>query len=152
MASTVTPQFLARGAAGIAGLTGSAGFLYLMGAFGPVSCWTSESGSSSGEVTTSQGCEAGIDYLFGSTGGNASVLFFWALVLLGLVILGGGATWAENRRITWFTVAAGAVISVIGLWSIGWYFVLPTLFLSIAATVLTIDAHRGANGKQSIFA
>ncbi|WP_154019880.1 PHP domain-containing protein [Halococcus sediminicola] len=38
MASTVTPQFLARGAAGLAGLTGSAGFLYLMGAFGPVSC------------------------------------------------------------------------------------------------------------------
>lgn len=149
MAPKITPQILARGAAGLAGITGSAGFLYLMGAFGPVSCWASESVSSSGEVTTSQGCEAGIDYLFGSTGGNASVLFFWAVVLLGLVILGGGATWARKRRITWLTVVAGVVISILGVWSIGWYYVLPTLFLLIAATVLTIDARRRTNGKQS---
>ncbi|WP_206536653.1 hypothetical protein, partial [Halococcus thailandensis] len=136
MVSKITPQILARGAAGLAGITGSAGFLYLMGAFGPVSCWTSESVSSSGEVTTSQGCEAGIDYLFGSTGGNASVLFFWAVVLLGLVILGGAAIWTGKRRITWLTVVAGVVISILGVWSIGWYYVLPTLFLLIAGTCL----------------
>ena len=152
MAAKIISRFLVYGAAGLAGLTGSAGFLYLMGAFGPVSCWTSESVSSSGEVTTSQGCEAGIDYLFGSTGGNASVLFFWAVVLLGLVVLGVGATWAAKRRITWFTVAAGAIISALGVWSIGWYFMLPTLFLLIAATVLTIDARRESNSKQSISA
>ena len=91
MDSKIISQPLARGAAGLAGLTGSVGFLHLMSAFGPVSCWISQSVGSSSEITASQGCEAGIDYLLGRTG-NASVLFFWAVVLLGLVSLGGGAT------------------------------------------------------------
>ena len=89
-------------ATGLAGLTGAYGFLYMMGAFGPVSCWTSASSSQtateSGGITSSgttvtRGCEAGIDYLLGGTGGNASVLFFWAVILLAFVILGGVAAW-----------------------------------------------------------
>ena len=80
MVSRPSLRRLARGAAGLAGLTGAYGVLSMLGAFGPVSCWTSSSTteSSSGETPTetTHGCEAGIDYLFGSTGGNAPVLFF----------------------------------------------------------------------------
>ncbi len=149
---------IAHSAAALAGLTGAIGFMALMGVFGLVSCWTSQSGSgeatSSGEVTTTtsevtRGCGAGIDYLLSSAGGNAPVLFFWAVVLIGLVALGASAAWTGHRRITWVTALVGAVISVIGLMSIGWYFILPTLFLLAAALSLTIDAHRSAGRSPS---
>lgn len=150
---------VARGAAGLAGLTGAYGFLYMMGAFGPVSCWTghSEGGSSqssagSGAETTAEvtrGCTAGVDYLLSGAGGNAPVLFFWAVVLLGLVALGGAAAWTGRRSITWVTAVAGVVVSVIGVWSIGWYFVLPTLFLLAAATALTVEARRDDGGRST---
>lgn len=148
---------VARSAAGLAGLTGAYGFLALMGAFGPVSCWTSASSSqpatesggiTSSEVTVTRGCEAGIDYLLGSPGGNASVLFFWAVVLLGFVALGGVAAWTEHRYITWVIAVVGVIISIIGLMSIGWYFMLPTLFLLAAATTLTVKARRGSDSDR----
>ncbi len=149
---------IARSAAALAGLTGAIGFLSLMGAFGPVSCWTSRSGSSEatsgGEVTTTttevaRGCEAGIDYFLGSASGNAPVLVFWAVVLVGLVSLGGAAVWTGRRRTTWATAVVGAVISVIGLMSIGWYFMLPTLFLLVAAATLTTEVRRNTDGRPS---
>lgn len=145
MVATPSLRGVARGAAGLAGATGAAGFLHLMGAFGPVTCWTGRSQTGDGEVTVTRGCSAGIDYLFGS-GGNAPVLFFWAVVLLVLVALGTAAAWTGRRRITWVTVAFGVVISVIGMMSIGWYFVLPTLCLSAAATALSVDARRSGDG------
>lgn len=158
MVSRLSLRDVARSAAVLAGLTGTIGFLSLMGAFGPVSCWTSRSGSgeatADGEVTTTtgdvtRGCEAGIDYFLGSASGNAPVLFFWAVVLVGLVALGGAAAWTGRRHITWATAVVGAIISVIGLMSIGWYFVLPTLFLLVAAAILTVDARRTADRGPS---
>ncbi|ELZ31421.1 hypothetical protein C474_08977 [Halogeometricum pallidum JCM 14848] len=142
---------LARGAAALACLVGGYNFLSLMGAFGPVSCWTgytaSGSASSNGTETTttptiSRGCESGIDVLLGAGGppggGNASVLFSWAVVLLVLVALGGYSAWTGRRYVTWATVVAGVAITVIGVFSIGWYFLLPTLFLSVAALALSV--------------
>lgn len=147
-----SPSSLARGAAGLAGLTGAYGVLYLLGAFGPVSCWTSQSGtgsssqgeSSAGATTTevSRGCESGIDYLLSGAGGNASVLFSWGLVLAVLVAVGVVAVWTGRRAVAWVTVVAGAAITVVGVFSIGWYFLLPTLFLLVGAATLSVDARR----------
>ena len=129
----------------------------MMGAFGPVSCWrsysSSGSASSNGTSTTTtptvtSGCESGIDFLLGSggpSGGNAGVLFSWSLALAVLVAVGGYAAWTGHRRVTWATVVAGAVITVIGVFSIGWFFLLPTVFLAIAATALSMEA-RNADG------
>jgi hypothetical protein len=157
-----TLQQVAHSAAGLASLTGVYGFLAMMGAFGPVSCWTSKSASqtaieptsggevvTSSEITVTHGCEAGIDYLFRSTSGNAPVLFFWSVVLLGLVTLGGAAVLTGHRYITWISAVVGVIISIIGVMSIGWYFMLPTLFLLIAATALTVKARRGIDGGPS---
>jgi hypothetical protein len=141
-----TLRTVARGAAGVAGLTGLYGSLSLLGAFGPVSCWTARSAGSDGVVTTTRGCEAGIDYLLGRTGGNAPVLFFWALALLGLVALGVAAVRTGRRRVTWATALAGAVVSVLGLMSIGWYFMVPTLSLLVAAAALTAAARAEDGG------
>lgn len=143
---------LARGSATVAALVGGYGVLYMMGAFGPVSCWrgysSSGSASSNGTVTTAaptvtRGCESGIDALLRSGapgGGNAGVLFSWALVLSVLVAVGGYGAWTGRRHVTWVTVVAGGVITVVGVFSIGWYFLLPTLFLSVAATALSVEA------------
>ena len=145
---------VARIAAVLAELTGAYGFLHMMGAFGPVSCVTSSrsgsgesTGTSGGEATTTVGevtreCEAGIDYLLGSAGGNAPVLFFWAVVLAGLVAVGGIAAWTGRRHVAWASALLGVVVSVIGVMSIGWYFLLPTLCLLVAAAALTVDARR----------
>ena len=148
----------ARIAAGLAGLSGAAGFLRLMGAFGPVSCWTSVSaggtatsagGPASTETTVARGCEAGIDYLLGGGGGNAGVFFFWAVVLLVLVTVGGVAAWTGHRYVTSMAAGVGVVVSILGLWSIGWYFMLPTVFLIAAAIALTVDARRDSDGTQA---
>jgi hypothetical protein len=139
---------LASGAGAVAVATGAYGFLAMMGAFGPVSCWTSRSASSTGEVTTSRGCTAGVDYLLGGAGGNAPVLFFWAVVLLGLVALGGVAAWRGRRYLTWTTAAVGVAVSVVGVMSVGWYFVLPTLSLLVAAAALTLAERRAAEGRD----
>lgn len=147
----LTLQRLARAGAVVAGAVGLYHVLYLLGAFGPVSCWrgTSSSGSASrnGTVTTAEptvtrGCESGIDYLLGASGGNAQVLFSWALVLLVLVAVGGVAAWTGRRYLTWGTVVVGAAITVVGAFSIGWFFLLPTVGLFVAATALSIEARR----------
>jgi hypothetical protein len=141
---------VARGGAVVAGLTGTGGFLHMMGAFGPVSCWTSRSASSDGTVEITRGCEAGVDYLLGSTGGNAPVLFFWAVVLLGVVTLGSVAAWTGRRRLTWGTAFLGAVVTIIGVMSIGWYFLLPTLSLLVAAVALSVADRRGGDDGQTV--
>ena len=150
-----SPKRLARGAATLAGLVGAYNVLYLLGAFGPVSCWTSYSGggsaSENGTATTvtptvTRGCESGIDFLLGGGGppggGNAGVLFSWALVLLVLVTLGGYAAWTGRRRVVWATAVAGGAVTVVGVFSIGWYFLLPTLLLSVAAVALSVGVRR----------
>lgn len=155
MVPKLAPRTVARGASALAGLFGAFGFLTLMGAFGPMSCWTSESSSSSatdggGSVAThtvTHGCEAGIAYLWGSTDGNAPVLFFWAFVLLALVVVGGLAVWTGHRYVTAATGVVGAVVSVLGLFSIGWLFFFPTLCLLVAAAALTADT-RGDDGNR----
>ena len=146
---------LARGSAALAGLVGGYHVLALMGAFGPVSCWESQSAGGTAtrngsETTTTpvvtRGCESGIDAVLGGGppgGGNAEVLFAWALVLLALVAVGGGAAWTGRRRTTWGVVVAGASVSVVGVFSIGWYFLVPTLLLLVAATARSVEA-RGA--------
>lgn len=140
-------RLVARGAGVLAGLVGGYHALVLLGAFGPVSCWTgySVSDSSDGERTTavSQGCESGIDYLFGSTEGNAPVLFFWSLALLALVALAAVAAWTGRRRTLWGVSVVGAAVTVLGAFSIGWYFLVPTLCVLAAATALSLAERRG---------
>lgn len=137
----------ARIAGGAAGLSGLYGFLRLMGAFGPVSCWTSQTSRSSSDgqassTEVSRGCEAGFDYLLGSTGGNAPVLFFWAVVLLVLTGVGVFAVWTDRRPLAWGTACLGVVITIIGMFSIGGQFLFPTLFLVAAAIALSVRARR----------
>jgi hypothetical protein len=145
----LTLRRLARAAAVLAGAIGLYHVLYLLGAFGPVSCWRGSSAggtaSSNGTVTTTEptvtrGCESGIDYLLGATGGNAQVLFSWALVLLVLVAVGSYSAWTGHRYVTWVSVVVGASITIIGVFSIGWFFLLPTVCLLVAATALSVDA------------
>ena len=144
---------LARGAATVAGLLGVYHFLYLMGAFRPVSCWrsVSESGTASQNgtetsttPTVTQGCESGIDAVLGSGGpsggGNAEILFSWGFVLLVLVGIGVFGTWTERVYLIWGTVLVSAVITVIGMFSIGWYFLLPTVLFLIAGVTLSVRA------------
>lgn len=154
MVPDLTLDRLARAAAALAGLVGVYHFLALMGAFGPVSCWEGRSASGTAtqngtETTTTptvtRGCESGIDAILGGGppgGGNAEVLFSWALVLLALVAVGGVAAWTGRRRTTWATVVAGAAICVVGMFSIGWYFLVPTLLLLVAATARSVEARR----------
>lgn len=156
---------VARIAAGLAGLTGAHGVLALLGAFGPAACINeSASGegvdsegttdgaaggadaSTSGEVA--DGCVSGIDYVLGGAGGNAPEVFAWPLVLLGLVTVGGVAAWTGRRRATWAAAVAGAVVSIAGFLSIGWYFALPSLFLLVAAAALTVAASWGLDGSH----
>lgn len=151
----LTLRRVARAGAVLASLVGAYHVLFLLGAFGPVSCWRSSSASGSAsrngtvtatEPTVSSGCVSGVDVLLGGggppSGGNAQALFSWALVLLVLVALGSYSTWTERRYVTWGTVLAGATITVIGMFSIGWFFLLPTLFLLVAVIALTTEAHR----------
>lgn len=88
----------------------------------------------------------GIDFLLGGAGppggGNAPVLFFWTVVLLALVALAGYTVWTRRRRVVWGLGVAGVGISILGLWSIGWYFMLPTLFVLVAAALLSADVWR----------
>ena len=149
----LTLRRLARGSAVLSALAGGYGVLHMMGAFGPVSCWrsysSSGSASSNGTVTTTtptvtRGCESGIDALLGPGGflggGNAGVLFSWSLVLLALVAVGGYGAWTGRRYVTWAAVVAGAAITVVGVFSIGWFFLLPTVFLLVAAAALSAEA------------
>ena len=151
----LTLRRLARGAATVAALVGGYGVLYLMGAFGPVTCWTSRtvsgSAASNGTETTTtptvtRGCESGIDAVLGAGGppggGNAEVLFFWAVVLLVLVAVGWYGAWTGRRLVTWGSTVVGAAVTVVGVFSIGWFFLGPTLCLLVAATALSIDARR----------
>ncbi|WP_311171021.1 hypothetical protein [Halobellus ordinarius] len=143
------------GATALAVLVGTYNVLELMGAFGPVSCWVSYSSSGSasqnGTATTTtptvtRGCESGIDVLLGAGGpaggGNAQTLFFWAVVLLALVSIGGYAGVTARPWVAWATVAVGAVVTVVGVFSIGWYFFLPTVFFAVTATALSFEARR----------
>lgn len=140
MANTkVGPKRVARIAAGFASLTGAYGFLYLMGAFGSVSCQTSG---------RDEGCVAGIDYLVGSAGGDASTLFFWATLLLGLVTISGVATWTSRRWITWGAAIISVGISVFSLW-LGWFFMASALGLLTAAIALSVGARRDNNGDRT---
>lgn len=158
----VSLQRGARLSGALALLTGAYGFLSMMGAFGPVSCWTSQSSSGSAsangtETTTTpvvtHGCESGIDFLFGTGGppggGNASVLFSWAVVLLLVVSVAAFGVWTDRRRVVWGMGVIGALVSIIGIWSIGWYFMLPTLFTLVAAGLLTVDARGGSAASAS---
>jgi len=133
---------IARGSGAVAAVVGALGVLHMLGAFGPVYCWTSRSGTSDGVVTVTRGCGAGIDYLLGTGGANAGTFFAWAVVLAGVVGIGVAAVWRDRRKLVWVAGLLGTVVSIIGVFSIGWYFVLPTIALLTAATALTLDARR----------
>ncbi|WP_227133128.1 hypothetical protein [Halorubellus salinus] len=132
---------LARASAGGATVAGVGGALYMLGAFGPVSCWRSTSSTSDGTTTVTRGCTAGIDYLFGA-GGNAPVLFFWSVALLALVAVGAASAWTGRIGVTWATTVLCGVVTVIGVFSIGWFFLVPTLALLTAALARTVAARR----------
>ena len=139
-------QGVARGAGVAAALSGLAGVLSMLGAFGPIYCRTERMASSDGTSAVSRTCGSGIDYLLGNGGGNAATFFAWAMVLLAVVV---GAVWTGRRRLLWGTALVGTVVSVIGLMSIGWYFVLPTACLLLAATALTGRARRARDDDRS---
>lgn len=146
---------LSRGATTLAGLAGAYGVLHLLGAFGPVTCWESRSAGGSASAggaetttapTVTRGCESGIDFLLGTTGppggGNAATLFGWATVLAVLVVAGCWAAWTDRRRVAWASVVVGAAVTVVGVFSIGWFFLAPTLGLFTAATARSVAARR----------
>ena len=143
---------VAHGAGLLACLSGGYGFLFMLGAFGPVSCWTTQTAteSASGESTAvvTRGREAVIDDLFGRPSGHAPGLCGLALVLIGLVAVGGAAAWLGYRHLTWATAVIGTSISILGVLSIGWFFMFPTLCLLIAAIALTVEARRENIGKR----
>lgn len=139
MASQTSTLRRAGTATGLLGtLAGLFGTLSMLGAFGPVSRWTAR--SSDGTVRT--GSESGIDYLLGSTGGNAPVLFFWSMVLLALSVLAAYAVLTERRRLVAALALVASAITVIGLMSLGWYFAVPALSLVVAAMLFSADARR----------
>ncbi|SEP27268.1 hypothetical protein SAMN04487948_13026 [Halogranum amylolyticum] len=70
------------------------------------------------------------------------------MVLIGLVAFGGAAAWLGYRHLTWASAAVGTIISIIGVMSIGWYFMFPTLCLLIAAIALTVKARRESTGRR----
>ena len=142
-------QGVARTAGVVAALSGLAGVLSMLGAFGPIYCRTERMASSDGTSAVSRTCGSGIDYLLGNGGGNAATFFAWAMVLLAVVVVGVGAVWTGRRRLLWGTALVGTVVSVIGLMSIGWYFVLPTACLLLAATALTGRARRARDDDRS---
>ncbi len=144
-------RLLARGATVVAGLAGAYGVLYLLGAFGPVTCWESRSvsgtASANGTETTAtptvtRGCESGIDVLLGTGGGNAVTLFAWAAVLALLVAVGCYGAWTNRRPLAWASVVVGAAVTVVGVFSVGWFFLVPTLGLLLAATARSAAARR----------
>jgi hypothetical protein len=144
-------RLLARGATVVAGLAGTYGVLHLLGAFGPVTCWESRSvggtTSANGTETTAtptvtRGCESGIDVLLGAGGGNAATLFAWAAVLALLVAVGCWAAWTDRRPLAWASVVVGAAVTVVGVFSVGWFFLGPTLALFVAATARSVAARR----------
>ncbi|WP_348612459.1 hypothetical protein [Halobaculum rarum] len=93
--------------------------------------------------TVTRECESGIDYLLqGVTSGNAQVLFSWSLVLLALIVLGGYGVWTGRRYLTWGVVLAGTAVSVVGVFSIGWFFLGPTVLFAVAATALSFESRR----------
>jgi NADH dehydrogenase len=132
---------VARGSAAIGAFAGVAGSLFMLGAFGPVSCSTSRSTIGDGVTTVSRNCNAGIDYLFGA-GGNAPVLFFWSIALLALVALGTASAWTNRVALTWLATALGAVVTIVGVFSIGWTFLVPTIAFLAASVALTVSARR----------
>lgn len=149
MAPALTLRNVARGSGIVAALAGALGVLHVFGAFGPVSCWTGRSASSDGTVTVTRGCEAGIDYLLGTGGGNAGTLFAWGIVLAVVVSVGVAAVYRGQRGVVWAAGLASAVISVIGIFSIGWYFVIPALALLVSATALTLAARGERSGAAA---
>lgn len=86
-------------------------------------------------------CTAGIDYLYG-VGGNAPVLFGWAMVLLVLAGVGSASAWTGHQRVTWLTAIACGVVTVLGVFSIGWFFLVPAIALLTAAVARTTAAVR----------
>ncbi|WP_323676291.1 hypothetical protein [Halorubellus sp. PRR65] len=132
---------LARASAGVATVAGVGGALYMLGAFGPVTCATSTSSTGEGTTTTTHACTAGIDYVFGA-GGNAPVLFFWSVALLALVGIGAASAWTNRIAVTWTTAVLCGVVTVIGVFSIGWFFLVPTVALLTAAVARTVAARR----------
>jgi hypothetical protein len=149
---------VARSAAGLAGLTGGYGVLALLGAFGSVACvgesvsgeGTGAEGASGanaisivGEAT--DGCVSGTGHLL--SGGEVAPEFFaWPAVLLAVVTLGVAAAWTGHKRATWLVALAAVAVSVAGFLSIGRHFVLPALFLLVAAVALTVESRRGIEG------
>ena len=130
---------LARASGAVAAVAGVGGALYMLGAFGPVSCWRSTSASSDGTTTVDRGCTAGVDYLFGA-GGNAPVLFFWSVALLALVGVGAASAWTGRSAATWVTAVLCGGVTVVGVFSIGWFFLVPSVALLTAALALTVAA------------
>ena len=146
---------LARGATAVVGLAGAYGVLHLLGAFGRVSCWENRSASGTASAngtetttapTVTRGCESGIDFLLGTAGppggGNAATLFGWATVLAVLVAVGCWAAWTDRRPLAWASVVVGAAVTVVGVFSIGWFFLVPTLGLFTTATARSVAARR----------
>lgn len=141
---------LARGSGVLGGLSGVGGALWMLGAFGPVSCWTSRTTVEGGGTTVDRGCSAGIDYLFGA-GGNAPVLFFWSVALLAFVAVGTWGSWTERPGATWVAAVLCAIVTIVGVFSIGWFFLAPAICYLTAAIALTIRARSGGRERSTTF-
>lgn len=96
------------------------------------------------------GCVRGIDYLLGSSVGNAQTVFMWSMVLLALSLTVACGTWLRSTAVLIVASTILLVISVIGIFSpIGLFYWLPTLF-AIGATGLVRGQRQPALSETQI--
>lgn len=119
-------------------IAGAIASLAMFGAFGPLS--TSTTIATDGTATTRS--EAGLDYLAGTTTGNAPLLFFWgtvAAVAAALVVYG---VRSRNLALLWALATGLSLLAVLGVWSVGWLVAPFAALTLLAAVFVTIGRRR----------
>lgn len=114
---------------GFATLLGVAASLYLL--FGPIGRYTSTRVHTDGSRSSESGTTSGIDYLYGAEHADPA-LFFWALALLAVVLVGGYGVYSANRVVVWAVAIPLVVFTILSIASIG-LFVAPVAILYLVS-------------------
>lgn len=100
-----------------------------------------EAEATPGGGTTTGLRPTGIEYLLGVEGADLA-LFFWALFVLVVALVGGYGAVSETRALVWIAAIALLALTVLGLFSIGLFVAPAALFFLLAG--LRLRAGRGA--------
>lgn len=128
---------LGKHVGGLASILGIIAGLFLL--FGPVGQYE----ASTSDGTRETGTISGIDYLFGAEYADPA-LFFWALFILGLTLVGGYGVWTGNRYVLWAVGLGLFALSILGIMSIG-LFVAPAALLFVISGFLLTLSHRAGD-------